>query len=223
MKIRSLVLPLALAAGLAACRREPDMETRTFRLSHIQADEAAQIVDPYVTSLEQGRITVVKGRNQAITVRQTPRTLDRIAEVLREYDRGTPIVQLRFRVIEADGFATDSALAGPVLDALNRAFRFHGYRQLAEGLTVVSEFGRIEQVLSGGGHTFMLQGTVEEVVADSAGGSVGLSVAVRREDVDLISTQVTIPVGKTVVLGTAKPGSDSGAYILTVEPTVRSD
>lgn len=212
-------LLIAWCAVAAGCR-QPEMETRTFRLQELSASAAASLLEPYVSAIEGSTMSLVQGQSEALTIRMTPAGLDRIEEVLAEFDRPTPSLGLRFRVIEADGFETDDEALAEVLPALREVLGFEGYRSLGEAQAIVSSYGHMQQVISADQDRFTINSSIGDVRVSGEAASVDLSV--RLDDLhgrEILSTRVTVPVGRTVVLGTSKPSPQRGAYILTVEPT----
>lgn len=212
-------LLVASCVVVAGCG-QPDMETRTFRLHELSASNAANLLDPYVSAIEGSTMSLVEGESEAVTIRLTPVALDRIEEVLAEFDRPTPTLDVRFRIIEADGFETDEDALAEVLPALREVLNFEGYRSLGEVQAMVSSYGHVQQVISVDEERFTINASTGEVRMSGDAGSVELTVSLHDlHGREILSTRVTVPVGRTVVLGTSKPLPERGAYILTVEPT----
>lgn len=212
-------LLIAWCAVAAGCG-QPDLETRTYRLQGLSASDAVNLLEPYVSAIEGSTMSVVEGRSNVLTIRLTPAALDRIEEVLDEFDRPTPSLAVRFRVVEADGFETDEEALAEVLPALREVLSFDGYRSLGVAQAIVSSYGHMQQVISADQERFTINCSIGEVRISGETGSVDLSVGL--DDLhgrEILSTRVTVPIGRTVVLGTSKPSPERGAYILTVEPT----
>lgn len=132
---------------------------------------------------------------------------------------------LRFQIIEADGFTeTDPAIAD-VREALADLFRFRGYRLAAEAVIRVNggEF-RQDLAMPDGGvyhinadHVALIRGDGPEagnVQIRELGLWVGNSQQVLR-------TSLTVPVGQTVVVGSARPTNDGPTLILVVRTQLR--
>ena len=237
----AIVLALALVAG--GCDRGDDLETRTFRLNHLDAGDAIELISPYVYSEREGAPGKASVTRNAITVREERANLDRIAEVLDEFDRPEPTVLLRFQLIEADGFEqTDPAIA-EVEEQLRKLFRFEGYRLVADAVLRGTERELVSQYLGpasrpavgGGGASAGRRATSEddepiyEVLAhiDRVRGAVDaptvhLQVELEMWGADLLNTSVNVRSGQTIVLGTARPRGDRGALVLTVTPEIGS-
>ena len=94
---------IALVCGPVACTGGPSLDTRTFELQYLDPEAAAEIVQPYVYGDRPGKVGMISLAGNLITVRETPDNLDRIARLLQQYDVPSPMAQLRFKIIEADG------------------------------------------------------------------------------------------------------------------------
>src|SRR2546421_6245023 len=124
----------AIAALLIACSPGgPSLDTRTFALKYLHGQDAIPIVAPSVYADRPNAKGVFSVSDNAITVRETPDNLDKIARVLAQYDRPRPFVRLTFHLIEADGAATTDPVIRDVEATLRQLFRFRGYRLVAGG------------------------------------------------------------------------------------------
>jgi len=207
-------IPVLAAALAFACDTGPRVDTRTFDIQHLDPGEVVAMIRPYVyeeRAASPGQVTAFRG---GITVRETPENLDRIAQVIDEYDRPKPGVRLHFQLIEADGFeATDPRIAD-VRAALDELFRFEGYRLVAETQVAAMEGTGSTQIFEVGEREMYLRAGVDEVRGSGTSGSVLVSV-------DLsggvpIQTSLAVPVGQTVVLGSSRARGTT--MILTVRP-----
>ena len=207
--------------GLAVCEGGPHLvATRTFELQYLDPGEAIQMVSPYVYAEREGAPGLVTGFTGGITVRETPEALDRIAEVLEQYDRAKPGVRLRFQIIEADGFTERDARIADVQSALEELFRFEGYRLLTETPLALMEGASSSQILAVDDRQFQIEAHLEQVRGTGARGSVELVVGLAEFGDGYgpsINTTMAVPVGQTVVLGSAK-ARDKATLILTVLP-----
>ena len=94
----------AALAGLAlACSAQPQLETRTFELKHLDGGRAEVIITPYVYRERPGAQGMISVAGNVVTVRETTDNLDRIARVLAEVDRPRPTLRPVFKIIEANG------------------------------------------------------------------------------------------------------------------------
>ncbi|MGH7502745.1 MAG: hypothetical protein ACREL7_13440 [Longimicrobiales bacterium] len=143
---------------------------------------------------------------------------------------GTPeSVLLRFQIIQADGFTeTDPAIAD-VSEVLRELFRFRGYRLAAESVVRVMSGAKFLQKTSDHeGVEYVIQGDAM-MHGDGRSDSVRLGVELWRErpqaggptSVQLIQTSLTVPIGQTVVVGSARTSPDVPTTILVVRPEAR--
>jgi hypothetical protein len=219
-------LALLIAGWLLACSAGgPSLVTRTYALKYLRGQNAAPIIAPYVYTDRQNAKGMFTVSDNAITVRETPDNLDKIARVLAEYDRPRPFVRLAFHLIEADGAATTDSAIRDVEATLRQLFRFRGYRLVAEGVASVTEKGEVTQTLTtaprgsyeathGG---YELNSSVERLAGSGDSATVELSVHLQGAG-SSFRTTVTIPVGKTAVLGNVQPLPSGRTLILTVRP-----
>jgi|SRR5437588_2935818 len=211
---------IAVTALLAACSpRGPNLDTRTFALKYLRGSDAVSILLPYIYTDRPYGKGVFSVSDNAITVRETRDNLDKIARVLAEYDRSRPFVRLTFHLIEADGAATTDPAIRDVEATLRHLFRFQGYRLVAEGVVSATEKGEVTQMLATTPDHYQLSASVRRLAGSADSATVEL--AVRLELLDRASrfnTTVTIPVGKTAVLGNVQALPHGRTLILTVRP-----
>jgi hypothetical protein len=203
----------------ASCASEPELETRTFELRHLQPAQAQLMVEPYVyqeRSGAPGRLSVFDG---GVTVRETPENLERIARVLEERDRARPGVTLHFQLIEGDGPGEADPRIEEVERVLRDLFRFEGYRLLAETQIGAMEGGTgVQGFRTPDGESHELLAQVRRVSGTAERGSVEVEVRLVGAAVEFLESRVTIPAGQTVVLGSTQMDPEKGAVILTVRP-----
>jgi hypothetical protein len=201
------------------CQEQPSLTTQTFNLNYLRGYEVESLLAPYVYTDRRDNPGMMSVAEDAITVRETEDNLAKIARVLEEYDRPRPSVMLHFQIIEADGTTdTDPAIAD-VERELRRLFRFEGYDLVAETqVGGVSETSFRQLVgAEDSGQSFMVQGGVSEVRTGGATQTVTVDVSLGVPAVGtVLETSVTIPLGHSVVLGTASSPAYEGALILVV-------
>jgi hypothetical protein len=204
-----------VSVALAACGR-PTVDTRTFDLHYIRGYEATQILGPYVYADRPDAKGQISYTSTAVTVRETPDNLDKIARVLAQYDHPKPLVRLTFHLIQADGAAVADPAIADVEPTLRKLFRYHGYRMVEEGVFSATDGGQVNQSM--GGYAVMAEIHGVSGAGDSA--TIDLGVRLSGRDV-AFSTTVGLPLGKTAVLGNV--GEDPrGTLILTVHAEVIS-
>ncbi len=221
--LRRSALALAAVLALAAGGHQPgsegvSLETRTFVLKHLRSEHAATLIGPYVYAdrIEApGDIqTLVTGRALgtapgAITVRETPDNLDKIARVLEELDvvDESSSYRLHFQVLAANGAGPVDPRLAEVVTELRKVFRFDGYTLQGEAYLAISAAG-------GGAFTLAIE-TADWSLREKTGASYRLTGAMVFQDqleVDVrattyqstssLATRFGFHLGQTVVLGT---------------------
>lgn len=212
---------MLLATALFIGCGDRDLTTQTFALNNIAPQSARALVEPYVPA---GSAAVrVSDAPPAITVSAPHGRLVQIEEMLRRLDAAPGEAQLRFQLIEADGFTdTDPAIAD-VESALRELFRFEGYRLVAEAMVTTTQYSTATQQFLGFGETpLYLEVNIGQLNRSGSASSVHLSVRLGSPgSPHFLSTSVVVPGGQTVVLGTARPFQDRGALILVVRPVIK--
>ena len=217
MKSNVLMRSLAVASLplLLACNsRAPELEVRTFPLTHISGHEAAVLIEPYVYGERPGGEGRLSSVTDAITVRETPDNLDQIARVLAEHDVEQRDVRLHFQLIQADGYTDSDPRIAQVEAELRRIFRFGGYQLAGEAMVSVTGASEIDQRLPGPGGTYAIAAEIRRL--DPGG--------IRLHDVTLygasfepiLTTSVNIRPGQTLVLGSSPQGDGGATLLLTV-------
>lgn len=209
----TIVVLLLSACGGGGAR----LDTRTFDLKFLQAEDAAQVIRQYVYEDRPNARGLLSFRGSVLTVRETPDNLDKIARVLAEHDRPQPTVRLTFRLIRADGAGTrDSGLAD-VEATLRQLFRFRGYRLVGEGVVSAMEGSEVTQMLGDAADRSELIAEIQRLSSDGDSGFAILQVRLNLFP-GSFQTRVGVPLGKTAVLGNVAGGPASSALILTVRP-----
>jgi len=98
-------------------------------------------------------------------------------------------------------------------------FRFQGYRLVAEGVVSATEKGEVTQRLGTTPNTlYVLSASVQRLAGSADSATVELSVRLDAMRGGSFRTTVTIPVGKTAVLGNVQALPNDRTLILTVRP-----
>ena len=210
---------MALLLGrFCASEGSPRLDVRTFTLQHRSGYEAAELVQPYVFSNRDGAPGSMSATPEAISVRETPDNLDRIAQLLDDFDQPIPTLRLRFQLIEADSFQDPDPAIADVVQELRGLFRFEGYRLLGEALVGVTggtmDSQEFTQRFLGTDEVFQ----VRSEVRPQRLGTVRLAPVQLWEgerDV-LLETSVSVSSGQTVVIGGARARVGGRSFILTV-------
>ena len=214
MTATRLLATAAALVTLSACFENRALEVRTISLDHLTGVQAEELAIPYLS--KEGQVFRSKEVFNAITVRDHSRNVERIRDMLSSRDASPANVALQFQLIRA----TQAGEVGPglerIADALGELLRFRGYEMMSEAVVSASESGMVEQSLDGGGMPLQLGVRINDVRGYGSDGSVELTVELRRPGGALLSTNVVVPMEQTVVLGSAYPGSNGNALILTV-------
>ena len=222
------VLLAALALHVGGCdagwgeSETPSLETRTFALHHMEANEAADLIGPYIYAERAGAPGIVseaQDDSPAITVRETADNLDRIAAVLAEFDRSPErMLALKFQLISPNGSEPDPQIADVVAE-LRRFLRFDGYSLAGETFVSLAS-GHFEQSIRTEEITYRISGNYRSA-------SKKLDIELHETNVPFSSgrrrfgTSVLIQPGKTLVLGTVI--EDNTTAILVVRSLVTDE
>lgn len=197
----------------------PRLDVRTFTLENRSGFEAAELVGPYVFRDREGSPGTMSATSNALSVRETPDNLDRIARVLAEFDKPVPGIRLRFQLIEADSFREADPAIAEVVEELKGLFRFEGYRLLGEALVGVAGG-------SGGGQEFSQNFLgPDDAFSVTAQAEIRQPGTIRLDPVELwqdqreilLQTSVNVSPGQTVVIGGAQARVGGRSLILTVK------
>jgi hypothetical protein len=209
---------LASAAALVTiCGCFPDraLEVRTISLDHLTGPQAAELATPYLS--KEGTVFTSKEMLNAITVRDHSRNVERVRDMLSSRDASPTNIALHFQLIRATAGGEVTPGLDRIAEALGELLRFNGYELMSEAVVSASERGIVEQSLGSADGPVQLGARINDVRGYDNNGSAELQVDLRRASGgSLLATNVVVPMGQTVVLGTAYPGSDGSALILTV-------
>lgn len=222
--VPALVFVFAYTLGGCGAGPAGGLETRTFRLEHVEPDEMASLIEPYILS-ERGILKVGAGMTPALTVRERREILDRIGATIAEFDQPQPTVTLHFELIEADGFEESDPAIAEVESVLRELFRFKGYRLAKETVVRASTRSEFSQLLGSLPSTtasapLTLAGSIREVRGRAENRSVNLTITVQDPWRMVLMTDMEIPIGHTVVLGSGQPSMARSTLIVTVRPEV---
>ena len=211
MTLTRLAAPLVMVTVLGGCI-EQRAEVATITLDYLTTAQAAALAEPYLS--REGKLFISDAALNTITVRDRRDNIRRVQSVLNQRDASPDNVSLHFQVVRAtEAGAMDPALAR-VGTALRELLRFEGYELVSQAVVSASERRVMEQTLSGGSFPLQLGVRINDVAGS---GSVDMQVDLRRDgQPTLLTTNVVVPMGQTVVLGSAYPGAAGEALILTV-------
>ena len=219
--------PARTAASVSA--RAPGMEAHTYSLQLLSGDDAARLLMPYVPFDGGGGLFAASsaGGVRAITVVGNTRTHAVVDSVLKEMDHSPATIVFHFMLIAATDSVVNDASIGEVDGELRRLLRFNGYRRVSEATAMVAEANRFRSTMSSPElGDFTVEGSTRYV----RGGRVSLEISLEsgtgtptivgggivQMPKPLLSTSLSIPLGQTVVLGTAAGDKGVAALILTL-------
>lgn len=209
----------AVTVLLGACRPDGGLETRTFQLTHLEPNEAAGLLEPYVYGDREGASGAMGVGSSAITVRELPENLDRIEAVLAEFDRPPPALLLDFKLVHADGHTSQDPEIADVEAELRRLFRFQGYRLIGGTMIRGTENTYLQQnLVTHDGTPFELEVAVGSVRGVPGDRTIQLSVELGPQfEGSVLQAELRVKEDQTVVLGTTSvPQVGEGALILLV-------
>jgi hypothetical protein len=212
----SLVVPI-LALG---CSAQPDLDIRTFNLENRSGYEAAELIQPYVFADREGAPGMMSATEAAVSVRETPDNLQKIARVLEEFDRPLPEVRLHFQLIEADSFQDPDPEIAQVVEQLGSLFTFQGYRLLGQALVLVAGDrggGEFRQRFLGPDEEFLVTAAAEL----QSSGTVRLrNLTLWGEGLPVLESTINASAGQTLVIGGTRASRSGRSLILTVRPEI---
>jgi hypothetical protein len=214
MKRMLLATPLTLVLLSAGCRYAPELDTRTFTVEHLQPHEVHSLLEPYVYAEREGAPGTMSVSTGAVTVRELPGNLERIALVLDEFDVSRPDMRLKFQLIEADGFTDSDPRIASVEEQLRSVFQFQGYRLVGEALVTATDGSNIGQALAGTDGAYVVEGRVHWVQSNAI--RLEVSLDSRVGDGAALNTTVNVRPGQTLVLGTSSKRGTTATLLLTV-------
>ena len=217
---RSVLAGLILAIGVAGCYGDgtPELETRTFEVLHLEDWVAETLVEPYVYVGREGAPGMASVIDGKLTVRETRDNLMRIEEVLREFDRPTPVVRLTFQIIEANGSTEIDPRIAEVEEALRQLFRFDGYRLVGEVMVHGTEGNEVFQEFDVPDlGPSAIEAMIRDVRTDSSGGSVQIEMRFHAGSRTVFGTTIRVRAGQTAVLGRTPSSVGNQNIILAVK------
>lgn len=201
---------VAVAGVLVGC--ESEARVATIHLDHLTASQARALIGPYLS--KEGTLEFSQEMPNVITVRDRRENVRQAQAVMRRSDASPRTVSLHFQVVRATAAGGVDPALERIGGALQKLLRFDGYSLVAQTMVSGSERRSIEQNINVGALRLNLAVRINDIVGESG---VDLQVDLRRPGREpVLATNVVVPMGQTVVLGSAYPGSAGEALILTV-------
>ena len=206
--------------SLSGSARRQRLAVRTVPLTRLTVDDAMALLTPYITS-EGGAVFRAGSDVPAITLREKQERMDSLVRLLREYDHPPSSVTLTLKTLIAEdhgGLADElkplAAILAPFAESGGLRVASSGTVSGAEGQTMMTQLG------SGPGAVVVTVDVVSAQTRDSAL-AVRLRVGVGRpgESGPSLRTDITVPLGRSLVLGTATSGTATPLPLLLLTPT----
>ena len=212
MRPTRLFFAAVIMTSLGACIRD-QTEVATITLDYLTSAQAQALAEPYLSS--DGKLFRSESALNTITVRDRRENVRKVQNLLNQRDASPQNVSLHFQVVRATRAGGVDPQLAKVAGALRELLRFEGYELIAQTVVSASERRVVEQSINAGAMPLQLGVRINDVAGGE--GSVDMEVDLRRAGYSsLLTTNVVVPMGQTVVLGSAYPGSDGEALILTV-------
>jgi hypothetical protein len=219
---------------VAAHQPSDTLMIKTLPLQYLSNADAAKLISPYMPLFGTAGVYEAGSAVHAITVRAPAVVLARVDSLLKANDRAPVTVTLRLQVIAASDSAVRDASISELDAELRNLFRFSGYRLLSQNSVSVNDGSMFSATMRGpNGDQLTVTGDVTGVRRDGSKSvelHVSLSHNARQSEMvngavqtgtlhqQLLQTGLSIPIGQTVVVGSAMTTGSTPAIILTVRP-----
>lgn len=219
LSVAGAALVLALA-GTAVAQTEPPLLVHAYTLRHQPAAEALLLVHPLLS--RRGSVQLQPGGN-TLVVRDEAAVIDRVVELLREFDHAAQRLALRIQVVRAGDGGEGEPLGRELAERLGELLRYDSYRVVA-AVELESREGELASYELGEEYRIGFQlGTL------MSGDSLKLhDFEVTRQTGEegsrrLLRTQVNLRLGRPMILGLAKNESSRRALLLVLTCTLAGD
>lgn len=206
--------------SLTGSARRQRLAVRTVPLTRLTVDDAMALLTPYITT-EGGAVFRAGSGVPAITLREKQERMDSLVRLLREYDHPPSSVTLSLKTLLAEDRGGLAAELKP-LQGILAPFTGAGGLRVASSGTVSGAEGQatMTQLGSGRGAVIVTVDVVSVQTLDAAP-TVRLRVSVGRpgESTPSLRTDITVPLGRSLVLGTATTGTATPLPLLLLTPT----
>jgi hypothetical protein len=215
----ALALLLAGAVG-AAAQSEPALLVHAYTLRHQPAAEALPLVHPLLSA--RGSVQLQPGGN-TLVVRDEAQVVERVAELLHEFDHPAQRLAIRIQVVRAGDGGGGETLAPELAERLSELLRYDSYRVMAAAELEAREGERVSYELGEEYRIAFLLGTL----LSEARLKLHDFEVTRRTDEEqrqrLLHTQVNLRLGRPMILGLAKNESSRRALLLVLTCTLAGD
>ncbi len=211
-------MALLLAGAVPApAQPEPALLVHAYTLRHQPAAEALALVHPLLT--RRGSVQLQPGGN-TLVVRDEAAVVERVAELLREFDHPPHELALRIQVVRAGDGGEGEALDRELAARLRELLRYDSYRVLASADLAAREGDETTYEL---GEEYRIAFQIGTLMAGERLKLHDFEVT-RRTGAEqgrrLLRTQVNLLLGRPMILGLAKDESSRRALLLVLTCTL---
>ena len=212
------MLLLVLAGSSAApAQSEPALLVHAYTLRHQPAAEALELVHPMLS--RRGSVQLQPGGN-TLVVRDEAAVVDRVAEVLREFDHAAQKLAIRIQVVRAGDGGDGERLEPELARRLGELLRYDSYRVMAEAELEAREGELASYEL---GEEYRIDFQLGTLMSDERLKLHDFEVTHRADEEErrrLLRTQVNLRLGRPMILGLAKDESSRRALLLVLTCTL---
>ncbi|MFQ5350143.1 MAG: secretin N-terminal domain-containing protein [Thermoanaerobaculia bacterium] len=213
-----VVLALALAGALeAAAQSEPALRVHAYTLRHQPAAEALPLVHPLLS--RRGSVQLQPGGN-TLVVRDEAVVVERVVELLREFDHPAQRLAIRIQVVRAGDGDEGEPLERELAERLRELLRYDSYRVMAATDLEAREGERVSYEL---GEEYRIAFQLGTLMSGERLKLHDFEVsrhAAAEEPRRLLHTQVNLRLGRSMILGLAKDESSRRALLLALTCTL---
>lgn len=212
------MLLLVLAGSSAApAQSEPALLVHAYTLRHQPAAEALELVHPMLS--RRGSVQLQPGGN-TLVVRDEAAVVERVAEVLREFDHAAQKLAIRIQVVRAGDGGDGERLEPELARRLGELLRYDSYRVMAEAELEAREGELASYEL---GEEYRIDFQLGTLMSDERLKLHDFEVTHRADEEErrrLLRTQVNLRLGRPMILGLAKDESSRRALLLVLTCTL---
>ncbi len=191
--------------------------TETFVLRHQPVAEAVGLVYPLLT--ERGTVEV-RPRGNTLVIRDGRSTVERVLQLLGDYDQPAQPLELELRIVSAQprsGSAeAPSGLPEELLARLRELLRYESYRLVARADLATAEGREVRRALGAGYFVDFRVGRLDADRRIRLNGFRILRGAAADEAKPLIHTNLNLRLDRPMVLGLARTESSDRALMVVL-------
>ncbi len=206
----------ALPAAIGGA--EAELVVHAYTLRHQPAAEALALVHPMLS--DRGSVQLQPGGN-TLVVRDTPEVVERVAELLREFDHPAQRLAIQIQVVRAGDGEGGDELPAELGRRLRELLRYDSYQLVATAGLEAREGQRVSYEL---GEEYRIAFQLGTLIASERIKLHGFEVTRRQppaaEPRRLLRTQVNLRLDRPMILGLTKDESSSRALLLVLTCTL---